>query len=131
MATSDTHRAPAKRGAAKDDAPAEHRSTLAEFKKAVNMAPAKLERWLESEDSKEVGWVHEGEHESVGHHSGRRIVEMLRARQADLSDEDWAHMRKVVGYVHRHLAQRPEGDVRETRWRYSLMNWGHDPLAHH
>jgi hypothetical protein len=30
--------------------------------------------------------------------------------------------------VHRHLAQRPSGDVRETRWRYSLMNWGHDPL---
>jgi hypothetical protein len=30
--------------------------------------------------------------------------------------------------VHRHLAQRPEGDVRETNWRYSLMNWGHDPL---
>jgi hypothetical protein len=34
-------------------------------------------------------------------------------------------MRKVVGYLHR--AQRPSGDVRETRWRYSLMNWGHDP----
>jgi len=28
----------------------------------------------------------------------------------------------------RHLAQRPDGDVEHTRWRYSLMNWGHDPL---
>ena len=37
-------------------------------------------------------------------------------------------MDKVVGYVHRHLAQRPKGDVAETPWRYSLMNWGHDPL---
>ena len=37
-------------------------------------------------------------------------------------------MRKVVGYVHRHMAQRPGGDVAETDWRYSLMNWGHDPL---
>lgn len=37
-------------------------------------------------------------------------------------------MRKVVGDVHRHLAQRPEGEVRDTRWRWSLMNWGHDPL---
>ena len=37
-------------------------------------------------------------------------------------------MRKVVGYVHRHLAQRPRDDVRNTRWRYSLLNWGHDPL---
>ncbi len=38
-------------------------------------------------------------------------------------------MRKVVGYVHRHLAQRPSGDAEGTAWRYSLMNWGHDPLA--
>ena len=43
-------------------------------------------------------------------------------------DADEAHMRKVVGYVHRHLAQRPSGDVRDTAWRHSLMNWGHDPL---
>jgi hypothetical protein len=33
-----------------------------------------------------------------------------------------------VGDVHRHLAQRPAGDVTDTKWRYSLMNWGHDPL---
>lgn len=38
-------------------------------------------------------------------------------------------MRKVVGYVHRHGAQRPAGDVTETPWRYSLMTWGHDPLG--
>jgi hypothetical protein len=28
----------------------------------------------------------------------------------------------------RHSAQRPSGDVKDTRWRYSLKNWGHDPL---
>ena len=37
-------------------------------------------------------------------------------------------MRKVVGYVHRHLKQGPEHDVKTSDWRYSLMNWGHDPL---
>ena len=37
-------------------------------------------------------------------------------------------MKKVVGDVHRHSAQRPDGDVTETKWRYSLMNWGNDPL---
>lgn len=36
-------------------------------------------------------------------------------------------MRKVVGYVRRHWAQQPENIV-TSRWRYSLMNWGHDPL---
>jgi hypothetical protein len=37
-------------------------------------------------------------------------------------------MRKLAGYVYRHLAQRPGGDITRTRWRYSLLNWGHDPL---
>lgn len=45
----------------------------------------------------------------------------------ELEEDDAAHMRKVVGHVHRHLAQRP-GDVSRRPWRYSLENWGHDPL---
>ena len=28
----------------------------------------------------------------------------------------------------RWLVRRPGGDVTDTRWRYSLLNWGHDPL---
>lgn len=66
--------------------------------------------------------------ESVGHGSGRRIVEIL-GKKNQLADDDYAHMRKVVGYVRRHLAQRPsEEDIEGSRWRFSLMNWGHDPL---
>ena len=49
--------------------------------------------------------------------------------EGDLTDADYTHMRKVVGYVHRQTKQRPTGDVGETDWRYSLMNWGHDPTA--
>ncbi len=93
------------------------------------MAPAELDAWLETEESREVGWKREGEDEAVCHRSGRRIVEIKRKRQADLSDEDYSHMRKVVGYVRRHAAQAgPEHDRAHSRWRYSLMNWGHDPL---
>ncbi|MDF6017880.1 DUF3140 domain-containing protein [Streptomyces sp. JH34] len=90
------------------------------------MTSGRLEAWLATDDSKSVGQS-EGDGESVGHASGRRIVELLDKNRADLSDDDIAHMRKVVSYVHRHLGQRPEGDVTDTRWRYSLMNWGHDP----
>ena len=54
-------------------------------------------------------------------------MKILRAKKADLTEDDAAHMRKVVGYLHRHLAQKPSGDVSESPWRYSLMNWGHDP----
>ena len=43
------------------------------------------------------------------------------------SADDYAHMRKVVGYIARHSAQRPE-NIYTSRWRYSLMNWGHDPV---
>ncbi|MFF7236351.1 DUF3140 domain-containing protein [Streptomyces collinus] len=106
----------------------ERKETWNEFRELVNMTPAELDRWLESDDSRDAG-DHKAGGESTGHASGRRITEILRAEKGDLSDDDYRHMRKVVGYIHRHLAQRPSGDVRETRWRYSLMNWGHDPLS--
>ncbi|KHL25381.1 DNA-binding protein [Croceibacterium mercuriale] len=102
----------------------------AEFGKCVNMTPAELERWLDTDESLSVGDTH-GDGESTGHKSGRRIIELRHTKKADLSDDDYAHMRKVVGYVHRHLAQRPDGDIAGTNWRYSLMNWGHDPLKNH
>ncbi len=99
-----------------------------EFKEAVNMTASALEKHLKTDESKEVGYkAHDGD-ESVGHESGRRIVELLGKKQADLTEDDLKHMHKVVGYVHRHLAQRPKGDVEDTNWRTSLMNWGHDPL---
>ncbi|MFE5855340.1 DUF3140 domain-containing protein [Streptomyces sp. NPDC056500] len=101
---------------------------MEEFGKAVNMTPWSLRRWLVTDDAKSVGQS-DGHGESTVHASGRRIVELLDKGKVDLTDDDVAHMRKVVGCVHRHLEQRPAGDVDDTPWRYSLMNWGHDPLA--
>ncbi|AKK27754.1 DUF3140 domain-containing protein [Mycobacterium sp. EPa45] len=69
-----------------------------EFDAVVNMTATELEKWLDTDESKDVG-----------------------------QKSDYAHMRKVVGYAKRHLAQRPSGDVSDSNWRYSLMNWGHDP----
>ncbi|MFH9729870.1 DUF3140 domain-containing protein [Streptomyces sp. NPDC017260] len=106
----------------------ESKETGDRFRELVNMTPAELEKWLASDQSREAG-QHKDGGESTGHASGRRIVEILRTRKGDLSDDDYQHMRKVVGYIRRHLAQRPSGDVRDTRWRHSLMNWGHDPLT--
>jgi hypothetical protein len=99
-----------------------------EFTDAVNMSPGELDKWLKTEDSKAAGQHSASGGESVGHASGRRIVALLRRKRADLTESDYAHMRKVIGYIHRHLAQRPDGDLTHTRWRHSLMNWGHDPL---
>ena len=110
----------------------DHEQTFHAFGEAVNMTPAALEKWLDTDDSKRVGWKGEdgkGDGESVGHESGRRIIAIKHSKKADLTDEDYAHMRKVVGYVHRHLAQGgPAAEKEHSDWRYSLMNWGHDPL---
>ena len=48
--------------------------------------------------------------------------------EAELSEDDYRHMRKVAGYSARHLKQRPLRDVTNTRWWWSLMNSGHDPV---
>jgi hypothetical protein len=110
---------------------AEQDEIARDFADAVNMAPKELEDFLETPESREVGWKGEdgkGDGESVGHASGRRIVEIKRKNKSDLNEDDYAHMKKVVGYVRRHCAQGPAADVEHSRWRYSLMNWGHDPL---
>lgn len=100
-----------------------------DFDAVVNMTAAELERWLRTPESRKVGWkgADGTARESVGHASGRRIVKLLGKRRDELSRDDIAHMRKVVGYVRRHRAQEPANPA-TSRWRYSLMNWGHDPL---
>lgn len=97
------------------------------FDESVNMTASEIEAWLKTAESKRVGFKKGGRGESVGHASGRRIVAILGTKAADLSDSDYAHMRKVAGFVKRHRAQEP-ANIATSRWRYSLMNWGHDPL---
>ena len=88
---------------------------IEDFDEAVNLTPGELEEWLQTEDSRSVGQS-DGGGESKGHESGRRIVEIKHKNKSDYTDDDLAHMRRVVG------------DVENSNWRYSLMNWGHDPL---
>ena len=107
----------------------DHDATIHDFHAAVNMTAQQLEKWLDTNESREVGQKKGGDaSESTGHQSGRRIIDLLGKKKADYTADDLKHMAKVVSYVHRHSAQRPDGDIKETPWRYSLMNWGHDPL---
>lgn len=99
----------------------------ADFHAVVNMAADELEAWLATPESLRVGQKKDGG-ESVGHASGRRIVAILRTPAQALTDGDYAHMRKTIGFIRRHRAQEPANIV-TSRWRWSLMNWGHDPLA--
>ena len=105
-----------------------HDEIYDEWTDLVNMTKSELEDFLDTDESKGVG-QDSGDGESKGHKSGERIVEILGKKKGDLTDGDYDHMGKVVGYIKRHLAQGgPDGDKEHSDWRYSLMNWGHDPL---
>ena len=108
--------------------PAEEADIRKEFRRLTNMSQAELEAWLETPQSRKVGYIRKGETESVGRQSARRILQIRARAEDELTDADYSHMKKVIGFCRRHLAQRPWGDVTDTRWRWSLMNWGHDPL---
>ena len=103
----------------------DRQQTIDEFKGSVNMTRKELEDWLQTDESRSVG---QGEGESKGHEPGRRIVKLLEKNKPDYTDDDLDHMKKVNSYVKRHLGQGPKGDPEDSKWRYSLMNWGHDPL---
>jgi hypothetical protein len=89
----------------------DRQQTVDEFEASVNMTRKELEDWLQTDESKSVG---QGEGESKGHESGRRIVGLLEKNKSDCTDEDVDHMRRVVGYVHRHQAQKPSGEVEDS-----------------
>ncbi|KAH8881904.1 hypothetical protein GQ53DRAFT_886599 [Thozetella sp. PMI_491] len=116
---------------------------IKEFNEVVNMSAKELETWLKSEDSNSAGWpkddANEDESETVGHDSGRKIVEILsdnpEKKPEKYTEDQVAHMRKVVSYCKRHLAQETKAnsekspdEVKKSKSYASLKNWGHDFL---
>lgn len=117
------------------------KDVVSEFNEYVNMTASDLEKWLKSDESNAAGWSKDGGEggESVGHESGRKIVEILKSnpdKDPDkYTDDHLQHMRKVASYCKRHLAQESAGnkdkspeEVKETKSYVSLKNWGHDFL---
>lgn len=98
-----------------------------EFYDMVNMTPSELEKWLKTDEAKDSGQGSD-DGKSIGYKSGERIIEIKRTKKEDLKDDDYKHMSKVISYIARHSAQRPQGEIKDSTWRYSLKNWGHDPL---
>lgn len=109
-----------------------------EFKEYVNMTATELKKWLQTSESQSVGIkkgtsgdkkISAGGTESKGAESGRMIINILHKSASELTDKDYEQMQRVVNYNKRHLAQKPsQSDIKTSRWRYSLMNWGYDPL---
>ncbi|EXJ74040.1 uncharacterized protein A1O5_02334 [Cladophialophora psammophila CBS 110553] len=97
------------------------------------MTADELEEWLEGSASRGSGWSKDDDSgETIGHESGRKIVEILRKNPdkgpSKYDEQNIAHMRKVAAYNKRHLAQEKEKarqDINSKAFR-SLRNWGHD-----
>ncbi|KAL7924750.1 hypothetical protein ACQKWADRAFT_310937 [Trichoderma austrokoningii] len=118
----------------------EKSDVIHEFKELVNMTAKELKEWLEGDQSEGAGWSKDdGSGESIGHDSGRQIVGILEANSdkdpEKYTDDHITHMRKVVGYIKRHLAQeekanskKPIEEVKKTKSYASLKNWGHDTI---
>ncbi|KAJ4419056.1 hypothetical protein N0V82_005179 [Gnomoniopsis sp. IMI 355080] len=118
----------------------DNKEVISEFNEYVNMTASELEKWLKSDDSTSAGWSKDGgDGESVGHDSGRKIVEILKSNPDKTpdkyTDDQLQHMRKVASYCKRHLAQEASGnsdkdpeEVKKTKSYISLKNWGHDFL---
>ncbi|KAF1810680.1 hypothetical protein P152DRAFT_508625 [Eremomyces bilateralis CBS 781.70] len=107
-------------------------TVIKEFNELVNMTAPELQTWLKQPESTDAGYSKsDNSGETIGHESGRKILSILEKNPtkdpAQYGDEDIDHMRKVVAYNKRHLAQegaakRDEG----SRACRSLKNWGHD-----
>ncbi|GAA6025573.1 hypothetical protein JCM8202_001675 [Rhodotorula sphaerocarpa] len=115
---------------------------IEEFNEYVNMTPDELRNWLETGDSQSAGWSKDNSgkgEESVGHESGRKIIDILERNPkkdpSKYTDEDLQHMRKVAAYCARHMKQeshmideKDDEELEKTKSTRSLRNWGHDPL---
>ncbi|RYE05142.1 MAG: DUF3140 domain-containing protein, partial [Sphingobacteriaceae bacterium] len=80
------------------------------FKDLVNMSASEIESWLQKDESKAVG-QDSGDGESIGRKSAKHIIEILKSKKDDLSEDDYHHMHKVISYISRHSAQKPDGDT--------------------
>ncbi|KZT63950.1 hypothetical protein DAEQUDRAFT_699541 [Daedalea quercina L-15889] len=105
---------------------------IAGFNEHVNMTAEELQQWLDDPKSTKAGT-------GVGLESGHKIIEILKKNPdkdpEKYDDEDIEHMRKVVSYNARHLAQedklketKTKEELENTKSTISLKNWGHDPI---
>lgn len=128
--------------------------TCREFNELVNMSAPELREWLQGDVSKSSGWhkSDSSDTETIGHerstvrsdlfveagltqtmYSGRKIVSILEhnpdKNPSQYDSDDLQHMRRVVAYCKRHLAQEETAKRNTNSKSYkSLKNWGHDPF---
>ena len=97
-----------------------------DFHAVVNMASPELTGWLgiAPDDPMEYVILPEVDLAELGRH----VLHVLQVRRVDLTDADTDVMRQVIDLASGLLADPPERDAADDRWRHTLMSLGHDPL---
>ncbi|MEO3823278.1 DUF3140 domain-containing protein [Actinomadura sp. B10D3] len=110
-----------------DRVPAEAELAWEDFHRLVNMTSDELRVWLLTDASGEEAFPADGAGPGVSE-LGARVVDVLRKRKVDLTENDAEVMQEVVAFVEDRLENRPPNAERDEEWRHALMSVGHDPL---
>ncbi|WP_433465106.1 DUF3140 domain-containing protein [Spirillospora sp. CA-128828] len=110
-----------------DRLPAEAELAWEDFHRLVNMTSDELRTWLLTDASGEEAFPADGPGPGVSE-LGARVVDVLRKRKVDLTEDDAEVMTEVVDFVEDRLEHRPPNEERDEEWRHALMSVGHDPL---
>ena len=96
------------------------------FHQVVNMTSEELRAWLLTGASGETSAP--GEAGPALPELGRQVVELLRKRKVELTQQDADVMEQVVDFVLTQEAEGPADTESDDEWRRTLMTVGHDPL---
>jgi glutamyl-tRNA reductase len=96
-----------------------------EFHRVVNMSSRELLEWLRTRSAAEQT---EELPDQAGTQTGQRVLQILKKRRVDLTEDDERIMRKVVDKVHAERGADLEPTAGQENWRHRLMAIGHDPL---
>ena len=96
------------------------------FRQVINMTSEELRAWLLTGASGEAASP-AGPGPALPE-LGRQVVELLRKRKAELTQQDADVMEQVVDFVLTQEAEGPAGMESDDAWRHSLMTVGHDPM---
>ena len=109
-----------------DRIPAEVDVAFDSFHQVINMTSEELRAWLLTE-APGAGGSPAGP--GAGRPElGRQVVELLRKRKVDLTEQDADVMEQVVDFVLTQEAEGPADAESDDEWRRSLMTVGHDPM---
>ena len=96
------------------------------FHQVINMTSEELRAWLLTEASgKNASPAGPG---PALPELGRQVVELLRKRKVELTEQDADVMEQVVDFVLTQEAEGPADMESDVEWRRSLMTVGHDPM---